>query len=1181
MKSRQTFLLMSLFFVILIFPLLKPQAEFSKDSNNSSKKQIMADWIEARLKAQVANNDFEMWQRELPIFSNSLNKKLLSVPQKAFNKLSPSLQAYYNNQTLIEPSPNLASGENARINDPSQETGSRVQNNTSSASSGSNIIVAYNDIGTEISSVSYSTDGGETWKSSQIPQLPGGRNFGSGVVAASGKTFYYSCLAVNSEGIPVIIISTSSNSGQTWSVPKIVSQPGLGAFQDKPWIAVDTSKTETEGNVYVGWTEFISNSLQAGAQIMCATSTDNGASFDKPVAVSLLDTAFNIQGVTITTSASGDVYLAWGNGNVSGISFARSNDGGKSFTFPSVAASVDTYQLLGVLLNSHFEANGLPSLAVDTSNSPNRGTIYITFSAASLDNPKDRSDVFLVLSKDQGATWSKPIKLNDDNTITDQFMPSVAVASDSTLGVMWYDRRNDPLFNGMLEVYTTTSSDGGLSFTQNQKVSNANWGVLTTPSNIRSNYHGDYNQITSLGSQPGFFFNWGDDRSGRDPDVYGVKQTLPFQAVNDLSLSPFNPSQTIEPNQRAQFRLALNTKNSFTVSANSDTDTISFEFETRRTTIGQEVFVRARTTNSTPLGSHPVVITILTSDGVKTSSTLRLNVSTVQSTPSLPFNMSKSISRSIQPHVTLDKDNIIYSTWSDEAQGNLRIFFAKSSNNGNSFSAPVDVSQSKNFSINPQVAISPDKTINIAWQECPTEECFVMYSRSTDQGTSFSEPINISPEIAFAELPSITTNPNGEVVIFWDGARSFAEAKFEIFASKSSNNGEKFSFPFVVASDSGRNLFTTAAASDGNGTTYLAYENCRSGNCRIDIKSSKDGFDTSTDGAAASGELNFAIKPAISAPGNGAVYVAMTVNVSTQASRFEIFASASTNGGVTFNSPRNISKTLETSNDPTILFSRQQVYVAWMDKNSGNPDILLSKSSDQGNSFSQPINITNNNTISQLPTLVADSGGRVYLSYQDEMDGNDEAYYLRIDGNPLPSIVESFSPLMGASGTNITLKGQELAQINNITLGGEQAKFFFSSPTEIIVIVPSNAKSGALSLATTNGVVNSKDSFNVVNPAINLLSPVGKEKLVAGSNFDIRWQVDNLDIESFDLLLSTDSGVTFPTIITTNLMATSRAFTWRVPAVKTKSARIALVTRTSSGLSFMTVSKANFKIKAK
>lgn len=1187
MKARLSFLLIILFFLTLFFPLIKAPIYLSNNQNNSTsnnskdKRQVVSNWLKARLQAQINGNSSEAWQREVPTnfasLQNFTKDKKFVIPSNILPKLSKSLQNYFYQQAINEPFP-LAVSDNFQINDPALETGARVQNNTASAVSGDNIVVAYNDIGTRISAVSYSNDGGESWKTTHIPELTGGRNFGSGVVAAQGKVFYYTGLAVTAQGQPAIIFSRSDDAGKTWSSPGLVAAPSGSAFQDKPWIAVDTSKTSTQGNVYIGWTDFTVVGANIGSRIVCATSKNSGDSFTRPVILTPADTSLSVQGVTIAIGPDGDVNLAWGDDAAAGIIFARSNDGGLTFTPPVLAASLETYVLLGIFLNSHFDANGLPSLAVDSSTSANRGTLYLTFSSPSPSKQTDRSDVFFVRSTSQGATWSQVSKVNDDNTLTDQFMPSIAVSSDGTVGLMWYDRRNDELFNGMLEVYGTTSSDGGLSFSQNQRISNSSWAVLTTPVGIRSNYHGDYNQMSAVNG--GFFFNWGDDRSGKDPDVYGIKKLLPFNNSNFI-LAPVTPAQTIIAGQRTQFRLkALNASSPFTLSARSDTNSISFEFENRNTANGQMVNVRAITNSNTSLGTHPVIITATSSDGAITNTTLRLNVISDKNN-SFPLNVSKSISRSIQPHTVIDKQGAINSVWSDDRTGALRIYYSRSTDNGISFTDPVDVSLTDNANISPQISIAPDNSIHIAWQECPDIACQISYSRSTDQGKSFSEPKNISPDIEFSELPSIITNPNGEVVVFWDAAKSLGEAKFEIFASKSSNNGEIFSFPNAVVSDGGRNLFTTAATSDGKGTSYLAYESCSSGNCRIEIKRSQNGFDTFVDGATASGDLSFAIRPALATTGNGVIQAAMTVSLPGQGNRFEIFASTSNNNGDRFNTPKNVSRTTETSNDASILTINQQVYIAWRDLSTGDPDILLVKSTDQGNTFSQPTNITINNTISQLPTLVSDSSNSVYLMYQDEIDGNDEIYYLRVDGNAPPAMIDSFSPASGAIGTTLTIRGRELAQTSTITIGGEPAKFFFSSATEIVAIIPDKARSGIISLTTPNGVVNSKDNFTVTTPVLTLLAPIGKEKLKAGNSFVIRWQAENFDVASFDLLLSIDGGASFPMIITQNLVATDRMFTWVVPKIKTKTARVSLVARTQNGLTFTDNSKNNFKIKAK
>jgi len=72
-------------------------------------------------------------------------------------------------------------------------------------------------------------------------------------------------------------------------------------------------------------------------------------------------------------------------------------------------------------------------------------------------------------SKDMGLNWSSPVQVNDDHTQADQNTPTLAVNNDGTLGISWYDRRNDPKDNCFQE-YFSASVDGGLTFLPNVAV---------------------------------------------------------------------------------------------------------------------------------------------------------------------------------------------------------------------------------------------------------------------------------------------------------------------------------------------------------------------------------------------------------------------------------------------------------------------------------------------------------------------------------------------------------------------------------------------------------------------------------------------------------------------------------------------------------------------------------------
>ena len=122
------------------------------------------------------------------------------------------------------------------------------------------------------------------------------------------------------------------------------------------------------------------------------------------------------------------------------IEFKRSTDFGRTFS-PSVrVADLRTYGTNGNLeLWGGFRTNGYPRMAVN----PVSGDIYVVYNDWSQVST-DWADVYLKVSKDKGATWSAPIRVDSDTGISDQYMPTVAVTSDGTkVMVAFYDRRVD------------------------------------------------------------------------------------------------------------------------------------------------------------------------------------------------------------------------------------------------------------------------------------------------------------------------------------------------------------------------------------------------------------------------------------------------------------------------------------------------------------------------------------------------------------------------------------------------------------------------------------------------------------------------------------------------------------------------------------------------------------------
>jgi hypothetical protein len=84
----------------------------------------------------------------------------------------------------------------------------------------------------------------------------------------------------------------------------------------------------------------------------------------------------------------------------------------------------------------------------------------------SVDPPgDDPMDVMLARSTDGGATWSAPVRINDDAPTTNawQWFGTMAVAPNGRIDVVWNDTRDDPSAATSV-LYSASSFDGGATW---------------------------------------------------------------------------------------------------------------------------------------------------------------------------------------------------------------------------------------------------------------------------------------------------------------------------------------------------------------------------------------------------------------------------------------------------------------------------------------------------------------------------------------------------------------------------------------------------------------------------------------------------------------------------------------------------------------------------------------------
>jgi len=438
---------------------------------------------------------------------------------------------------------------NIRVNNPAEDTGAgnhTTQSETSIAAAPPNIVVTFNDSNpiAGFSGYANSRDSGLSF-TDDVDVSTSTLDAGDGVCCVDrGGVFYTSMLQAADAGFMVLTIEVakSTDGGATFGalVNPSAGIAAAGDSMDKQWLAVDATGGARDGRLYLAWTRFTAS---GDATLVASTSGDGGATWLVPQTLSTVNSgATPHQGASIAVAPDGAAYLAWLDRQASQILLRRSVDGGTTWTNPVTGGGSAATLTQVDLLNGGFEALSFPSIAVGPD-----GTVYITYHAAAAG---DAANVMLSRSLDGGVTFSAPIKVSDDTGTTDQFQPSVAVTNNNVVGVMFYDRRNDPT-NTNIDVYLAMSLDRGATFLANQRITETAFppAVNFEPDRIRGDYMGDYNQMVAVGTR--FYLAWGDNRdtvgTRNDPDVFfasiGTEDCYVRDNPADDGYAPSQPGQ--------------------------------------------------------------------------------------------------------------------------------------------------------------------------------------------------------------------------------------------------------------------------------------------------------------------------------------------------------------------------------------------------------------------------------------------------------------------------------------------------------------------------------------------------------------------------------------------------------------------------------------------------------------
>jgi hypothetical protein len=340
------------------------------------------------------------------------------------------------------------------------------------------------------------------------------------------------------------------------------------------------------------------------------------------------------------------------------------------------------------------------------------------------------------------------IMVSDDPTgNTLQTLPDIIIDNSGTIHVLWYDFRD-----GSRDLYYSNSTNKGVSFNTGKKIGDADAGSLMIQKGPSIAIDNNGKIHVAWFHYTGSIFNI---YTANSTDGGKTFKTNP-KIADQLSADQFGPDISI---------YGIN-------------NVYAVWMDTRTTGTANVYFAKSSDSGSS-FGSD------------------------------IKINTDSGNALHVNPSIAVDSKGIIHVVWEDNRSGDIDIYYANSTNTGASFNSDKSIAGGTGSDqTKPSITIDRNDKIYVTYSDDRNDDSDIYFVKSSNSGDSWTTGIKVNDNIATTTQTHSTVgvNSTGKIYVAFQDNRTHTSDSFDdIYLANSTDGGISFGSDDIVNNDTGSN----------------------------------------------------------------------------------------------------------------------------------------------------------------------------------------------------------------------------------------------------------------------------------------------------------------------------------------------------------------------------------------